>query len=247
METPLKEIENKLKQNTGDDYKKSKQYQDFVRKAEELTKLARKPIETEEEYKKLLEKVARERRVDDWIPDEKGLKLMQTLGLTKEEMFIVRVYTGESYEAMNKLLRGTAGFSENVAELDRVARAVLERALANYRGNVKRQIHSGDFGDLKQKFLSDHTTPGTIVKWNAFTSTTREGGEDFCKACDVRFEIRGAKGFYIDDISNYPGEEEVLMNSGMLYRVVSCEKRNGVYHIVLEVVDDAGGKEVKQW
>ncbi len=84
--------------------------------------------------------------------------------------------------------------------------------------------------------------PNEIVTEAGFTSTSTK--EDAALDGDTMFVILGrrgkpSRGKLIEDLSAYPGEEEVLFKAGTEFRVVRRREEGDILRIVLEEVDDA--------
>ena len=158
-----------------------------------------------------------------------------TSGLTDVEVAMIRAYsTSDSsygYRPINgalvKAMRGTPPADWKVWE---AYRDVLNSALAKlpkYQGTVKRGINVSD------KKLIERYRVGQIVDESAFVSTSYTAGW----AGNVRFSITSKTGVKIEDISNHPGEKEVLMKAGTKFRVLEVDDRGKEYHITLLEVE----------
>ncbi|CEM22097.1 unnamed protein product [Vitrella brassicaformis CCMP3155] len=158
----------------------------------------------------------------------------------------VRLYTGESYKELNRALR-----EDDRVQLRRYAPYIL----------CLREAFRSDISLLtpftKSSFRGvSHTrdqlaacTPGAVVSWTAFSSSsTRKGvAENFCKGVTfhIRCESGGGSGSgevacyrpcKISHLSSHPNEYEVLLPCNCSLRVVKVSKDACNTNIEMEVV-----------
>lgn len=150
--------------------------------------------------------------------------------LSKAEQDSVGAYTDKAYTWMNKSLR--EGTSLGAKRLS--ARNALQSALSQYSSSkdmaVRRGIDLGPLGrllgdpSLRDVRANPKNYAGLIFQDMGFlsTSATSEGG--FKTRVDCRILVpQGSQAPYIAEYSKYPKEQEVLINSGGLYRVLEVQ------------------------
>ena len=159
--------------------------------------------------------------------------------LSKGEQNSIVEYTNKSYIWMNKSLR--EGTSLGAKRLS--TRNALQSALSQYSSSkdmvVRRGIDQGTLGrllgdfSLKNVRANPKNYAGSTFQDLGFlsTSATSEGG--FKKQVECRILVpQGSQAPYIAGYSKYPKEQEVLINSGGLYRVLEVqvkEDKTGLY------------------
>ena len=154
-------------------------------------------------------------------------------------------YTLSDYADVNEILRGVQseyGVTKNRKNelLDRIKiiTKTLEKA-PKYEGESYRMMSfwqkEKKYADAIIKQLED----GVFID-KGFMSSTKDlkTAEFFAsKSKDdytFKFTIRSKKGIAVDDVSANKGEEEILFNKNSKFKVVSFEKKDGIYNAILE-------------
>jgi hypothetical protein len=132
------------------------------------------------------------------------------------------LYTLDSwvYKQMNEYLRDDSSLMENMAPL-------INGLMQSYRNLGDTYYFSGIVyrrSRLTEKAISFYS-PGKSFIWSAFTSTTVEFSSDD-QFGDVLFEIfipdeRKQFALYLENISSFPSEREVLLLPNIGYQVKS--------------------------
>lgn len=148
-------------------------------------------------------------------------KRSQGWSASDESLGAARYYTGEGYQKINQRMRESGGTLD-----DRKFTALTAEAIRSlpqhssdpiFRVPTKRQANadrwwdsavSGETLDLGNQLQSFSKAPAFVNEWDGGT--------------DVIFRIAAPKrGAYIEALTQNPGEHEVLLPPGMVYRVVA--------------------------
>ncbi|PPK79859.1 ADP-ribosyltransferase exoenzyme [Lacrimispora xylanisolvens] len=152
--------------------------------------------------------------------------------LTKEEKAAIRKYTYNSgdkspnrfFERLNAMLRGADQPNDNLIKYaDTISGAIK-------KNKIKQDLIC--FRNLDINPYTDYSI-GDIFREPQFTSTSVVSG----KALDKKFKItlyvpKGSPGAYIEKISRFPQQRELLLDKNCLFRVIS----KGNDSIELEVI-----------
>lgn len=193
-------------------------------------------------------------KLNDWPIDE------VTKWTTEQEKWIkenvtalsqegLKRYTGSSYELVNDKLRGVRQFeagSWNATEAKKItgqmdramAKSSVDQAVTVYRGVDKKVF--GEWNDI-----ADDMLPGMVFTDQGFSSTSTDvkllnswGGRG-------KYEIEvlvpeGSRGIYVQSISHFPHERELILDRGSSFRVISAQNdtTKGIRHLVAELVQD---------
>ena len=130
-------------------------------------------------------------------------------------------YTGTAYQNINKKLRAGEGATPTAKNIQAAMRP-LTRSVTVYRSTVKAQ-----FPGLSNYSTFDQVKAfeGKVITDKGFVSTSvnPRGGS-------VELEIdlpEGTPAAYVQSISKYPIEHEMLLAAGLNYRVISVTKVSG--------------------
>jgi hypothetical protein len=185
-------------------------------------------VEREAAYRKLIP------YFDDWVKDARKLLVKRgesDRGLSDVELVSLHLYahdrTMANYQFINRALRG-AGDSGDMALLKPAIdtiNAALEK-LPAYTGKVKR----GTFWIPDEEIAKYQA--GNILHEPAFLSTSTKKGFKG----NYQYEIVSKSGRDIAFLSNHAKEAEVLMPSGLDYRVAAVTKKGDVLKVTLEEI-----------
>lgn len=151
--------------------------------------------------------------------------------LTKEMERAIQLYTDGSYYDLNKWLRGVPGFENpppNGPEIVSGLEKFLNEA-PKYEGDVYRGIKfssSVAFNSFKSKL-----SPGNIIEDNGFVSTTTELSNVSTFSISradpyaVNMVIKSKNGVFIDPLSSFKGEKEVMFNRRTKFKVNDVEEK----------------------
>lgn len=153
-------------------------------------------------------------------------------GLTSEELAAMNFYSAHGYRCMNTYLRNRTKPYRNLDLLTKAMNSGLKK-LPSYQGLVQRG------GELPLEIKKQHT-PGAIVTYGAYTSTSTISG---FLAQDL-FMIYSKTGKPIMGFSSSSGENEVLFKEGSKFKVLSVTEKFGrTYYTLKEVSEGSSPKE----
>ncbi|MCK6597771.1 MAG: ADP-ribosyltransferase domain-containing protein [Bdellovibrionaceae bacterium] len=149
--------------------------------------------------------------------------------MSKFEYSAIRYYTSSGYRNINSSLRSQSKETYNKYQ---IVLKVINRALSKikpYKGFVRRGT------TLPSVDAINHSLPGRIVNYPAFTSTSSYDGW----GGSHRFIIYSKTCRNIAPISSYKNEFEVLCPAGLEFRVLRLKTSNNAQTIYLmEEVDN---------
>lgn len=157
--------------------------------------------------------------MDNWTDD--WLKT-----ITPTEKSGVRTYTGNAYQDMNKYLRGQSKSTNYADEIkacqSALSKASLPRETIVRRGsdyNMLKELGAGKITPQnKDKFI------GGIIQDKGFVSTSPSPHGGFSGSIEYVIKLpQGSQAMYVDSISRFQGEEELLINCGGKYMVEDVE------------------------
>lgn len=196
-----------------------------------------KPETSEEKKEKALQQVKNQIEIDlkkkEYLRHTKAVhqKLdVGSKGLSEKVLNDIYAYTGEEYSEINKGLRqgklGTKGgflggllggkspLEERVRGMDAaMEKSVVTEPFVSFRGMFLQ-------GDMLQKFLN--AAPGDVLEDKGFVSTSTNPDKAF--SGNIRLEItvpKGARAFSVQSISRYKDEDEIILDRGGSFKVVS--------------------------
>ena len=159
------------------------------------------------------------REMDKWTDD--WLKT-----ITSTEKSGVRTYTGSAYTDMNEYLRGQRKSTRYADEIkackSALSKASLPRETIVRRGSGYNMLDELGLGKItpqnKDQFI------GAIVQDNGFVSTSPSPSGGFSGRIEYVIRLpQGSQAMYVDSISRFQGEEELLINCGGKYMVEGVE------------------------
>lgn len=141
------------------------------------------------------------------------------------EIAAIRAYTEQEYWDVNRYKRGERRKNTYLAALSDTLSAALNK-LPDWAGISYRKTDINKFERAKYVVGQEVTHP-------YYTSTTQSpDGAGF--SGNTNYSIRVKTGKDVRVLSNFPDEEEILLNAGMRFRVVSVSENNGETDIELE-------------
>lgn len=155
----------------------------------------------------------------------------------------LKYYTSNAYREINGYLRGS-----NSSPTDRVKKAVVgaragmrptTEAILVKRGTGLNQFISLGVGSSDASLIWGIT--GKTFRDEGFLSTSAGGRAAF--GGQARLEIEcpvGTPMAYVDPISEYPGENEMLLQAGMEYKVLNVRKEGSTFVVRVRVVNWPG-------
>lgn len=156
-----------------------------------------------------------ERWTDDWLKT-----------ITSTERAAVETYTSNAYTNMNKYLRGQSSTTRYASEIEAAKKALAKASLPQEtivrRGSGYNMLDELGFGSItpqnKDKFI------GAIVEDKGFVSTSPSPSGGFSGSIEYIIKLpKGSQAMYVDSISYYQGEEELLINAGGRFAVEDVE------------------------
>lgn len=154
--------------------------------------------------------------------------------LTPAESSAITLYTGSSYKAINRHLRGISANPSLDPTIENISNGLkkftLEENLTVYRG------WDDDLFGLPVEQLK-----GLVYSDDAFYSTSLlpEKAKDFSKNFFAEIRVpAGFAGATVRPISNFPHEYEFLLDKGTTFRILEAVKEGHGVKLLLEVVTD---------
>ncbi|MEE1301474.1 MAG: ADP-ribosyltransferase, partial [Bacteroidales bacterium] len=152
---------------------------------------------------------------DDWL---------KTISATEKSG--VRTYTGSAYTDMNRYLRGQSSSTSYAKEI-KACQSALSKASLPKETIVRR---GSDYNMLKELGIGNVTPQnknqfiGAIVTDKGFVSTSPTSGGGFSGSIEYVIKLpQGSQAMYVDSISRFEGELELLINCGGKYMVEEVE------------------------
>ena len=159
------------------------------------------------------------REMDKWTDD-----WLKTISSTEKSA--VRTYTGSAYTDMNEYLRGqrkTTRYADEIkACQSALSKASLPKETIVRRGSGYNMLDELGLGKItpetKDKFI------GAIVQDKGFVSTSPSTSGGFSGSITYVIKLpQGSQAMYVDSISRFSGEQELLINCGGKYMVEGVE------------------------
>lgn len=168
--------------------------------------------------------------------------------LAYEEQAAVRKYTGSAYRKMNGFMRELMDedyVGDSIVEACRKCTDALEKCEVYsdtilYRGMGEKDILAKAMGITEEQLeqcVRDGSLKGMSFVEKGFCSTGITGGAGWDK--DVMMEIvapKGTKGMYVDPISHYEGEMELLLQQGTKFEIIDVVEKDWKYYIKCVIV-----------
>lgn len=159
------------------------------------------------------------RELDRWTND--WLK-----SISDTERKGVYVYTGNAYHDINGFLRGQRT-STNYADEIKAAKKALSKASLPQEVITRR---GSDYNMLKELGMGNITPEnkdrviGAIVQDKGFTSTSPSPHGGFSGSIEYVIKLpQGSQAMYVDSISRFQGEQELLINCDAKYMIEDVE------------------------
>lgn len=152
---------------------------------------------------------------DDWL---KSISSTEKSGVVK--------YTSNAYHDMNQYLRGQSSTTSYANEIkacqSALSKASLPQETIVRRGSGYNMLSELGIGNVtpqnKDKFI------GAIVEDKGFVSTSPSSSGGFSGSIEYVIKLpQGSQAMYIDSISRFQGEQELLINCGGKYMVEDVE------------------------
>lgn len=146
--------------------------------------------------------------------------------ITTTERAGVRKYTSNAYTDMNRYLRGQSTSTRYAKEIQAcqsaLAKASLPQETIVRRGSGYNMLNELGIGNVTQanktKFI------GAIVQEKGFLSTSPAPHGGFSGTIEYVIKLpQGSQAMYVDSISTYQGEQEMLVNCGGRFIVEDVE------------------------
>ena len=166
--------------------------------------------------------------------------------LKVEEVKTIREYTDTSYKAMNSRLRHPTETVSNAEDVDRL-NATLRNALRKTMidENIRAYRSAGSIEGFSKRMgipledLMDNQTniglKGIRFKDEAFLSTSIFPDHTLYNKT-VMMDVlipRGTHGMYIQPISKYPKQYELLLQAGTRFTIQDARYKDGILHLVV--------------
>lgn len=146
--------------------------------------------------------------------------------ISKAEKDGVYRYTGNAYDSINEYLRGlskSTPFNDEIKNAtSALNKAKLPREIITRRGSDYNMLDSLGLGKVTESNKSKFIGKRVIDK--GFTSTSPSPSGGFSR--DIEYAIKVPKGshaMYVDSISRYSGEEELLIQRGAQFKIEDIE------------------------
>lgn len=152
---------------------------------------------------------------DDWL---KTVSSTEKAGVVK--------YTSNAYHDMNQYLRGQSSTTRYADEIKACQKALSKASLPKEtivrRGSGYNMLNELGLGSVtpqnKDKFI------GAIVQDKGFVSTSPSPSGGFSGSIEYVIKLpQGSQAMYVDSISRFQGEQELLINCGGKYAIEGVE------------------------
>lgn len=146
--------------------------------------------------------------------------------ITQTERDGVYTYTSNAYYDMNRYLRGRSSSTKYEKEIkacqSALSKASLPQETIVRRGSRHNMLNELGIGEAKpgtkDKFI------GAVVQDKGFVSTSPDSSGGFFDSIEYIIRIpQGSQAMYVDKISRFQGEKELLINCGGKYMVDDIE------------------------
>lgn len=145
--------------------------------------------------------------------------------LTPRQRYAIRLYTGNYYMTMNRILRENDRKSEEYRRHKPLFEA-MDTALRNLPV-YSQTVYRGEKGLSPQR--KQENMPGNHVTNLAYTSTSYEKGSFYNQP--TRFDIESLTGSNVEQYSVFPNEKEVVMERLMSYLVTDARDESQCRYI----------------
>lgn len=143
-------------------------------------------------------------------------------------------YSGDSYTDMNTCLRFDEGCDEDIDSYNAAASAAMRPTTRNttvFRGANLRALGANNVEQLQAMV-------GATVRDHGFTSTSIHPESAFGGEVSMQIDVpEGTPAAYLEDITQNPGENELLLNSGTRFQIMAVDvDENGRANVHVRVV-----------
>ena len=147
-------------------------------------------------------------------------------GISDVEKSGVRTYTGSAYTDMNEYLRGQRKTTRYANEIkacqSALSKASLPQETIVRRGSGYNMLNDLGLGSVTPQNKGNFI--GAIVTDKGFVSTSPSPHGGFSGSIEYVIKLpQGSQAMYVDSISRFQGEEELLINCGGKYMVEEVE------------------------
>jgi hypothetical protein len=152
---------------------------------------------------------------DDWL---KAINSSERAGVVK--------YTSNAYSDMNRYLRGQSNSTNYAKEIEACKNALSKASLPQEtivrRGSGYNMLTELGFGNVTPQNVDKFI--GAIVVDKGFVSTSPSPHGGFGGSIEYVIKLpKGSQAMYVDSISRFQGEQELLINCGGRYAVEGVE------------------------
>jgi len=138
----------------------------------------------------------------------------------------VVTYTGHAYKNINNYLRGMSSTTRYADEIKAIkaalSKASLPREVIVRRGSYYNMLDELGLGTITRDNVKD--VIGAIVTDKGFVSTSPSPHGGFSGSIEYIIRLpKGSQAMYVDSISYFQGEEELLINAGGKYIIEGVE------------------------
>lgn len=138
----------------------------------------------------------------------------------------VVTYTGHAYQNINNYLRGMKSTTQYADEIKAIkaalSKASLPREVIVRRGSHYNMLDELGLGAITRDNVKD--VIGAIVTDKGFVSTSPSPHGGFSGSIEYIIRLpKGSQAMYVDSISYFQGEEELLINAGGKYIIEGVE------------------------
>lgn len=168
--------------------------------------------------------------------------------LDKKETIGVRAYASSAYFEMNNHLRHRNN-PERSSDIDPNLKMYMETMMdAVNRSEIPENVvvHRSMYDPQLQELWESGNIIGATASDEGFMSTTlsrdaldMDAVEDFPLPMAATIEVpKGARGAYLGELTGYPEEQELLLQSGTTAEIIGAEiDENGVLQLRMRVVE----------
>jgi hypothetical protein len=156
--------------------------------------------------------------------------------LNFEEKVAINAYTDNQYKNINTLLRGTTFVREHQNVLITISNIIfnaVKKMLPKFLGVVYRGCN------LSDEILKEHIdafNKKVVIVYPCFTSTSKNIDRALDFKGNAFFTIYSKNGIDVSSISMYPNEEEILLNKGTNFNIISINASRDIIQVIMEEV-----------
>jgi hypothetical protein len=146
--------------------------------------------------------------------------------ISEEEKRGVVKYTSNAYRDMNSYLRGHKSTTSYKGEIkacqSALSKAKLPEEVITRRGSDYNMLTELGVGNITPQ--NKDRVIGAVVQDKGFTSTSPAPHGGFSGSIEYVIKVpQGSQAMYVDKISDFQGEQELLINCGAKYMVEGVE------------------------